>query len=486
MRESWFGAGIAHFAQTTPDVPAILTTDTVIDRADLHRRVEAKAAAFLTHGIGPGAVVALVIRDRAEDLIAHFAVLRLGAALLCLDPGEPPALARALVERAGAGFLIGTAADAAIGGARFVDGDATSGGDPATLPPPPGPSAVCFLARSSGTTSGVPKLASMTHGRQLERWVTINRRFPRAPAARFLAVVSIAFAFGRNGAMRSLDQGESLILPPPLKTVAGLAAVARDLGATWTSLTPAHLRTLVAEAPADRPLLPWMQILCSTAALSIAERRAVLERVSRQLFIMYGSNEVGTLAIAGPDDLADRIDTVGQALDGIAAEVVADDAPLPAGRIGELRFAHPAFPRHYVDAVAGSAGRFAGGWYYPGDVGTIDADGFIFLKGRIDDVINAGGQKIYPADIEECLVAHPAVAEALAFGLAERRDGTAPAALVVLRRPCPTADLEAHCVAMLGRGRAPRAVRVAAELPRTAIGKIDRTAVQAAWAAAGA
>ncbi|MGE0714580.1 MAG: class I adenylate-forming enzyme family protein [Alphaproteobacteria bacterium] len=483
---TWFGAGIAGWAAATPGTAAIVTRETTIDRATMRARVDGKAAAFHARGIGPGSVTALAIRDRAEDVIALFALLRLGAPLLCLDPGEPQAVSRALIDRAGARFLVGAEADAAIGGATFVDVDAAvEGGGPGHLPPPPDPSAVCFLNRSSGTTSGVPKLAATTHGRQVERARAGSDHFPLIPADRYLAVISIAFSFGRNGVTYSLDEGGTVILPPPLKSAAGLAAIARDLGATWTSLTPAHLRTLVAGAPDDGPLLPWMRILCSTAALSIAERRAVLERVSRQLFVMYGSNESGALSIARPGDLVDRIDTVGRVLDGIVAEAVDGDSPLPPGRIGELRFASPVFPRSYVDAVPGSSGRFVDGWYYPGDTGLIDDDGFIFLKGRVDDVINAGGQKVYPADIEECLAAHPAVVEALAFGLPEKREGIAPFAAVVLRRPCPAAELEAHCIAALGRARAPRMIRVLTALPRTPLGKIDRAAMPAAWAAGG-
>ncbi|MGE0714579.1 MAG: class I adenylate-forming enzyme family protein [Alphaproteobacteria bacterium] len=482
---AWFGAGIARFAAETPRAAAIVTREATIDRAALHARVEGKAAAFQARGIGPGIATALAIRDRPEDVVALFALLRLGAPVLCLDPAEPPTLSRALIGRAGARFLVGAGADAAIGGAEWVHADAAGGGDTKSLPAPPDPSAVCFLTRSSGTTSGVPKLVATTHARQLGRSSTRNGSFVRTPADRYLSVVSITFSYGRGGVIRSLDEGGSAILPPPLKSVAALAAVARELGATWTSLTPRHLRTLVAGAPADRPLLPWMRILCSTAALSTTERRAVMDRISPQLFIMYGSNEVGDLAVARPDDLAGRIDTVGRAIAGIEAQAVDGDAPLPPGRVGELRFASPAFPRSYLDRVPGSAGRFVDGWYYPGDVGTIDVDGFIFLKGRVDDVINAGGQKVYPADIEECLTAHPAVAEALAFGRPEKHEGMAPVAAVVLRRPCPTAEIEAHCVAVLGRARAPRVIRVLADLPRTPLGKIDRGAVPAAWIAAG-
>lgn len=76
--------------------------------------------------------------------------------------------------------------------------------------------------------------------------------------------------------------------------------------------------------------------------------------------------------------------------------------------------------------MPGQASRFADGWYYPGDVGAIDAEGYFFLRGRSDDVINVGGVKVYPADIEAALAAHPAVAEAAVVALPAGRSGAAP------------------------------------------------------------
>ncbi|MGE0714581.1 MAG: class I adenylate-forming enzyme family protein [Alphaproteobacteria bacterium] len=481
---TWFGAGIARFAQAMPQASAIVTPDGVIDRATLQRRIEERAAALLGRGIVPGVTVALFMRDQVEDLISYLALARLGAPILCLDPGEPQ-LNRALTERAGARFLIGAAADAMAGGWEFLDAVTLGAGDASALPPPPEPSAVGFLSRSSGTTSGVPKLTRVTHAHHLGRADAFNRRFARTPDERYVAILSVAFELGRSVFTRALEEGGSAILPPPLKSVDALAATARELGATWTALTPAHLRSLVAAAPAGGQLLPWMRILCSAAALTAAERRQVMERISPRLSILYGTNEIGALAIARPEDLSRRIDTVGRVLDGITAEAVDGDTPLPAGRIGELRFSSPEFPSSYVDAVPGSGGRFVGGWYYPGDIGAIDADGFLFLRGRTDDMINAGGRKIYPADIEDCLTQHPAVAEAFAFGLPERHEGTAAVAAIVLRAPCPLVEIRAHCISVLGQGRTPRILRAFPALPRTPLGKIDRAAMLAAWTAGG-
>jgi acyl-coenzyme A synthetase/AMP-(fatty) acid ligase len=351
------------------------------------------------------------------------------------------------------------------------------------LPPPPGPDAVAFVARSSGTTGGVAKLSPMTHRLYSRRARGMVAAFPRGPEDRYLRVVSVAFAFGRNAALRALESGGAMILPPLLRTPADLTTAARRHGATWTVMTPGQLRDLC-RSDAPGPILGTMRILASTAALSAEDRRRVRERVSPNLLVGYGANEVGTLTLAQGDDHDRHPDSVGRLLPGVEAEVVdGDGRPLPAGETGELRFRSPDFPQGYVDAVPGQASRFEGGWYYPGDVGAINADGHVHLRGRVDDVINVGGMKIYPADVEAALAAHPAVADSAAIGLPQARSGSIAVVAVVLRVPCEAAVLHRYLQERLGAGRTPRRVHVLAGLPRTPLGKVDRPALAALLAA---
>ncbi|WP_374446685.1 fatty acid--CoA ligase family protein, partial [Stella sp.] len=444
--EGWIGCGLDALAAARPQAPAIVTPDGTVAWADFHRRVQIAAAGFHGRGVAAGAVAAIRLRDRPADLAALFALLRLGAAALCLDPEEPDALNAELMRRAGARFHLGDAGDPVPPGVTAIDLGAPDLATPdragiappdaPPLPPPPGPDTVAFVARSSGTAGGFPKLSPMTHRLHVRRAHGMVAAFPRGPGDRYLALVRIAFAFGRNAALRALESGGAVILPPPLRRAGDLAAAARRHGATWTVMTPAHLRELAA-SDAPSPILGTMRILASTAALSAEDRRRVRARVSPNLLVGYGSNEVGTLTLAQGDDHEARPGSVGRLLPGVEAEVVdGDGRPLPPGETGELRFRSPDFPQSYVDALPGQASRFAGGWYYPGDVGRIDADGYLHLRGRADDVINVGGVKVYPADIEAALADHPAVAEAAAVGLAAGRTGGLAAVASGLRAPC--------------------------------------------------
>ncbi|MCC7273895.1 MAG: long-chain fatty acid--CoA ligase [Alphaproteobacteria bacterium] len=474
----WCGASVAAHAARRPAAPAILTADEEVGWATFHARVEAMAAALHGGGVCPGAPAALLMRDGAVHLVATFALHRLGVPLLVLDPDDPAALNVVLAARAAAELTIGAAADAAAAPGHFLAFDECPAGD-AALPPPPAPEAICLFARSSGTTGGIPKLAAISHRQQIARTLAAQHAMPLGTGDRYFALVSNGFSYGRNSTYRALVTGGAVIFQPPLRSVAGLVAAMRAGGTTWTAVTPHHLRRLL-EAAGTEPLLPDVRLLCSTAALTPDERRSVMRRVSPQLFVMYGTNESGILAFAAPPDIRRHPGTVGRPPPGMRAFAVDDDGrPLPAGEVGRLRFADGPFPAGYLGATDGGSSRFAPGWFEPGDIGLVDADGYVFLKGRIDDVVNVGGRKILPADIEVCLRTHPAVVDAVVVALRDRRLGERAVAVAQARAAIAPATLVAFCRARLGPGRAPQAVLVVDAIPVTALGKPDRRAVAA-------
>jgi acyl-coenzyme A synthetase/AMP-(fatty) acid ligase len=133
-------------------------------------------------------------------------------------------------------------------------------------------------------------------------------------------------------------------------------------------------------------------------------------------------------------------------------------------------------PGGYIGDEAASARAFRGGWYYPGDLGYLDEGGALYFRGRADDLMNYDGMKIYPADIEEVLLAHPAVAEAAAFPLPSDRHQDVPFAAVVLRSPVAAATLLDWCRERLG-ARAPIKLAQLASLPRTERGKVNKQAL---------
>ena len=148
---------------------------------------------------------------------------------------------------------------------------------------------------------------------------------------------------------------------------------------------------------------------------------------------------------------------------------------MPAGETGRLRCRGPTvFSGWAGEPAPGDPEMLRDGWYYSADLASIDAEGYLHLRGRAAEIINRGGLKIHAQEIERVLLAHPAVSEAAAIGYAAGDLGEEVAAVVVLRRAAETAELIGHCRARLAAHEVPRRILVCESLPKTASGKIRK------------
>ena len=196
---------------------------------------------------------------------------------------------------------------------------------------------------------------------------------------------------------------------------------------------------------------------------------AALVEACPQAIATYGLTEscaMVTLVRPGAD--RDERLTAGRALPGIDLRV---------GEGGVIEVKGPVVMRGYLDDEAATAAAIRGGWLRTGDLGEIDARGNLRVLARRDDLIVSGGENVYPAEIEQALLAHPGVAEALVVGVPDERWGEVPLALVVPRGPGEP-DLRAFLEARLARFKLPRLV-FEREIPKLANGKPDRAAVKA-------
>jgi acyl-CoA synthetase (AMP-forming)/AMP-acid ligase II len=152
------------------------------------------------------------------------------------------------------------------------------------------------------------------------------------------------------------------------------------------------------------------------------------------------------------------------------------------GERGEVVIQGPNVISAYENNPEANATSFTNGWFRTGDQGYLDSDGYLLLTGRIKELINRGGEKIAPKEIDEVLLAHPAVAEAVAFGVPHTTWGEEVAAAVVLREPHSEASILAYCRERLADFKCPKKLYVVETIPRTATGKIQRGAVATALA----
>ncbi|MGE0726248.1 MAG: class I adenylate-forming enzyme family protein, partial [Alphaproteobacteria bacterium] len=368
--------GILAHGAATPERPALVLDGRTVSYGTLRARIAAMAASLRRSGLAPGARIALAAADAEGSTVALLGATLAGFVVVPVAPDLPAdERARLVADLAIAETLTDATIPAMV--------EAGMGAD-AVRERAPGGDALATVMLSSGTT-GRPKAMAISHRRQLWILRAANFALDAVPADRYFAMISPSFAFGRNPMLRVLEVGGTVVrlpLPTDVREFAAMIAAARI---TDISATPGHIRDLLADWREERPALPGLKrLLVSTAFLHQSERLEALRRISPRLHVCLGMNEVGFVAIARPEDLPRLPDTVGRAIPGVTVEVVDEDGrPLPAGAIGELRVAAPSLPDGYLDAPEASRINFRSGWFHPGDLASLDADGFLHLLGRV-------------------------------------------------------------------------------------------------------
>jgi fatty-acyl-CoA synthase len=213
-------------------------------------------------------------------------------------------------------------------------------------------------------------------------------------------------------------------------------------------------------------------VALSGSALPPAVATRFLDEYGDVLYSLYGSTEVAYVSVAGPRDLREAPGSAGRVLRGVTVRLVdADGNDVPAGRTGRIFAGNPLAFEGYT---SGEDKARLGGLTATGDVGRFDENGRLHVEGRDDDMIVSGGENVFPGEVEECLHAHPDVADAAVVGVPDERFGQALVAHVVLREGTTATadDLRAHVKRALANYKVPREIRLHDSLPRNETGKV--------------
>jgi acyl-CoA synthetase (AMP-forming)/AMP-acid ligase II len=356
------------------------------------------------------------------------------------------------------------------------------------------PEAPAVVLYTSGTSSA-PKAAVLRHD-QLLSYVFNSLEFGAAgdDEATLLAVPPFHVA-GVAAVLSSCYVGRRLVGLPRFSAESWLGTAARER-VTHAFVVPTMLARIVAAMDADPRLrVPTLRHLAYGGArmpLPVLER--ALELFPDTDFVnAYGLTETSsTVAVLGPADhraaaaapgdqpaLRARLSSAGRPLPGIEVQVIDDDgASVAAGVPGEICLRGDQVGGAYLDVGSRLDGD---GWLRTGDQGWVDGDGYLFVTGRSDDMIISGGENIAPAEIEDALLRHPAVAAVAVVGISDDEWGERVGAMVVPSDAVTLveADLTAWARERLGSLKAPKVLLVRAELPTTATGKILKRAIRA-------
>jgi acyl-CoA synthetase (AMP-forming)/AMP-acid ligase II len=500
-------------ASEAPDADAFRYRDERLTYRDWDALADRVAAAFAARGVGCGDVVALLLPSTPLYPVAYLAAARLGAVTTGINVRYRRSEIGHILRRSGAALLVGVESWHDADFRALVDGlrgdlaelrdvvwlgadevrrstrDATLAlGAPAVAPArddgaPDDPVAIIF---TSGTT-GVPKGAWYTHRSLLALGAIEARRYPGG-MPRFAKHLASGISFAHVGTMLRIGlQIANLgcsIVQDAFDPAAVLEAVERErlqhLGAFPTQIV------MLLDHP-DRPgrdLSSLKGVLLGGAPSSPALIERVQQTLGVQVSVRYSSTEVGiaTASLAG-DPPALLATTVGRATPGVELAIF-DEAsrPLPPGAVGEVRVRSPATMRGYWrDPDTTAATIDADGWVRTGDLGTLDAAGYLHLRGRRSEMFIRGGFNVYPAEVEDVLARHPDVARAAVVGVPDAILGEVGWAFVVARDPTAPprlAELRAFVGTELASFKRPDGLTVLAELPTTPMFKVDKQALR--------
>lgn len=344
-----------------------------------------------------------------------------------------------------------------------------------------GPQDVAVLQYTGGTT-GAPKGAMLTHANLVANTIQIGRWFPglQPGEERLLGVLPFFHVFAMTVVMNlGISVGAELILLPRFE----LEQVLRTIHKRRPTLFPGvpTIYTAINHAPKlNKYDLSSIKFCISGGAPLPVEVKQEFERLtSCHLVEGYGLSESSPVVTCNPIGGVDKAGSIGVPLPGTIVEIRTPDEHarlLPVGEKGEVCVVGPQVMPGYWNRPDDTARTIVDGRLHTGDIGYLDADGYVFLVDRIKDVILCGGYNVYPRMIEEAIYLHPAVAEAVVIGIPDDYRGQAPKAFVHLRdgASCSEAELQAFLADKLSRIELPKVIEFRSQLPKTMIGKLSK------------
>lgn len=466
--------------------PALSDVRIAFDNVGFAQAVAAAAQQMAALGVGAGDVVATMLPNRAELVVAMFAAWRLRAAFTPINPAltfdearyqlEDSRAKLALVDPAAAGLLAGAGVPLLRVEEMALSGEGAPVSVDAAL------SDLALLIYTSGTT-GRPKGVMLDHANVAAMTRAVLQGLEISADDRALLVLPL---FHVNAIMVSA-------LAPLAAGGASAICERFDRKVFWRDFAAANA-TYFSAVPTIILLLNQLEqefcpasarprfVLCGAAPLPATAIADFEQKYGAPLIEGYGLTESSVGATLNPLHGPRKAGTVGVALPGVEIRILGDnDEALPVGAVGEVALRGANIMRGYLGRAEESAETLRGGWLRTGDVGRLDEEGFLTLVDRKKDMLIRGGENIYPKEIENVLHAQEAVHEAAVVGRPDPVLGETPVAFVSLR-PGASAEpdqLIAFVRTRLAAYKIPSQIIIQPELPKNAVGKISKPALRA-------
>ena len=481
---------------------------------DLNAEVSRLADILAANGVSPGDPVSIVLVNGYEFVATFLAVAHAGAIAAPLNPAYTTDEFTFYMEDAGTRVAIlpsgsHPARDAAAQlGIKTIDAEldaslahpriklSSNGSELTSVVDAPSPSGsdIALFLHTSGTTSR-PKGVPLRHLNLMKSVSNIKNTYELTPDDTSLIVMPLFHVHGLIGAcLSTLNSGGTVVVPPRFSASA-FWKQQEDTKSTWYSAVPTIHQILLTRADDDAaPHESFRFIRSCSAALAPTVFDALEDRFGAPVLEAYGMTEASHQMSSSPLPPGARIPgTVGTAT-GVEVAIMIDDKPSASpfspgekggfaatGERGEVVIKGENVMWGYHNNEEANADAFVNGWFRTGDQGVLDGDGYLTLTGRLKELINRGGEKISPLEVDATLLEHPAVAEAVCFAAPDEKYGECVQAAVVLSGDCEESDIQNFCRERLADFKVPDVIYFADELPRTATGKIQRRHVATAF-----
>jgi long-chain acyl-CoA synthetase len=444
----------------------------------------------LAGGCAPGERVGLMIANSAAYVAAFFGIARVGGVIAPLNTRYRDQELRYYLQDTRAAFLLVTpdlvaVASAALDGLAeppallIVDGgrcDVVRAARRTAAPVAAGESPALLHQYTSGST-GAPKRVIRTHAHLLFELERLAAAFDLGPGDRFLGAAPFTHV---NGLVRtmltSMFVGGTLYPMPEFKRRAALDLVTRERLTFFGGVAP--MIVILADTPVRGTvdLGSLRTVFSSSAPLPPDYNRRFAEKYAKWVRQLYGSTETGTISFNRDPDPSARPGSVGHPLDGVRFMVVDDvGRVVPDGVEGEVVITSPGAITGYDGNAEANAASFRAGAYCSGDLGRLDPDGALTLTGRKKFLINRGGFKVNPLEVEDAIRSHPKVREVVVLGAPSSHGDDLVRCVIVSNGACSADEIVQHCASRIADFKIPTRIEFRDALPKSETGKILRS-----------
>ncbi|MBI2307769.1 MAG: acyl--CoA ligase [Rhodocyclales bacterium] len=485
-------------AAQSPQKTALFIDGRRFSYAELARDVDALSRGLAAAGLAAGEHVGLVLPNCAPFVVVLLAAARLGLVLVPQSPGLSAeaidstfdaADVRHLIawhglagqidggRRTGAKIVVGATADGWTAYSALLDGPAR---DATTAPSLPAEHPYLLILTSGST--GQPKPIILSQTTKVLRAEAAGRLYGVTTSDVTLAATPLYHSLAQRLVLMPLLTGGTSVVLGHFTPTTWIDAVHRH-GVTFSIAVSSQLKAILTQTDRLTDQLRSLRCLVSSSALLDDEAKAkLIGLLDCDFHECYGASEIAIATNLSPAAARQKLGSVGRAIPGVDVAILGEDGRLaPTGSPGEIICRTPMRYSGYYRQPETTAAAQWHDHFRTGDLGRMDADGFLYFLGRIKDIIITGGVNVYPKDIEDVILSHPAVEECAAIPLADDGLGEVVGVVVAFKnseQPPALRDLQRLCMQHLGDYQQPRRFITLPILPKNAMGKLDKLALR--------